>query len=80
MRRLFFSKSLVSRLAEDLDSELEGWRNRPLTAESYPYPFVDVAAIGWAAVARNALLIAAAFLLAGSALVWCDRLLGRWMA
>jgi transposase-like protein len=36
-----FSKSLVSRLAEDLDSELEHWRQRPLTAKSYPYLFVD---------------------------------------
>lgn len=36
-----FSKSLVSRLAGDLDSELEQWRNRPLEAESYPYLFVD---------------------------------------
>jgi len=36
-----FSKSLVSRLAQDLDSELERWRNRPLEAGSYPYLFVD---------------------------------------
>ena len=36
-----FSKSLVSRLAGDLDSELEQWRNRPLEAEAYPYVFVD---------------------------------------
>ncbi len=36
-----FSKSLVSRLAGDLDSELERWRQRPLTAEAYPYVFVD---------------------------------------
>src|SRR3954466_14164122 len=36
-----FSKSLVSRLAGGLDSELEEWRNRPLTAQSYPYLFVD---------------------------------------
>lgn len=36
-----FSKSLVSRLAGDLDSELEEWRNRPLTAKAYPYLFVD---------------------------------------
>ena len=31
-----FSKSLVSRLAGELDSELETWRARPLTAEAYP--------------------------------------------
>src|SRR4051812_28280871 len=36
-----FSKSLVSRLAEDLDSELKQWRERPLTAKAYPYLFVD---------------------------------------
>jgi putative transposase len=36
-----FSKSLVSRLAGDLDSELERWRRRPLEAEAYPYVFVD---------------------------------------
>jgi putative transposase len=36
-----FSKSLVSRLAGDLDSELNQWRERPLEAEGYPYLFVD---------------------------------------
>ncbi|MBA3474496.1 MAG: IS256 family transposase [Rubrobacter sp.] len=36
-----FSKSLVSRLARDLDSELNEWRERPLEAEGYPYLFVD---------------------------------------
>jgi putative transposase len=36
-----FSKSLVSRLAGELDLELETWRARPLTAEAYPYVFVD---------------------------------------
>lgn len=36
-----FSKSLVSRLAGDLDPELERWRNRALEAEAYPYVFVD---------------------------------------
>jgi transposase-like protein len=36
-----FSKSLISRLAGDLDAELERWRQRPLTAEAYPYVFVD---------------------------------------
>jgi transposase-like protein len=36
-----FSKSTVSRLATELDSELEEWRSRPLTAEAYPYLFVD---------------------------------------
>lgn len=36
-----FSKSLVSSLAGSLDAELEGWRNRALEAEAYPYVFVD---------------------------------------
>jgi putative transposase len=36
-----FSKSLVSRLAGELDSELERWRNRPLHEKAYPYLFVD---------------------------------------
>jgi transposase-like protein len=36
-----FSKSLVSRLAGELDSELEHWRNRPLEEKAYPYLFVD---------------------------------------
>ncbi len=36
-----FSKSLISELASNLDSELEEWRSRPLEAEAYPYLFVD---------------------------------------
>jgi transposase-like protein len=36
-----FSKSLISRLAGELDSELERWRNRPLHEKAYPYLFVD---------------------------------------
>ncbi|MBA3472758.1 MAG: IS256 family transposase [Rubrobacter sp.] len=36
-----FSKSLVSRLAGDLDAELGAWRSRPLSAKTYPYLFVD---------------------------------------
>jgi putative transposase len=36
-----FSKSLVSRLAGQLEAELEAWRGRPLEAEGYPYLFVD---------------------------------------
>jgi len=31
-----FSKSLISELAGNLDSELEVWRSRPLEAEAYP--------------------------------------------
>jgi putative transposase len=36
-----FSKSLVSGLAGELDSELEAWRSRQLEAKAYPYLFVD---------------------------------------
>ncbi len=36
-----FSKSLVSHLAGELDTELAAWRARPLTDASYPYLFVD---------------------------------------
>ncbi len=36
-----FSKSLVSRLAGELDAELERWRSRPLGEKAYPYLFVD---------------------------------------
>lgn len=39
----------------------------------YPYPFLNVAALGWQKVALNALCIAAGFLLAGFAIVWLDR-------
>ena len=46
----------------------------------YPYPFIDVGKLGAEQVALNAAAIAAAFLLAGLALVWLDRrLLGRGM-
>ena len=36
-----FSKSQVSALASRLDGELAAWRERPLTAPSYPYLWVD---------------------------------------
>lgn len=36
-----FSKSQVSALAGRLDGELATWRERPLTASSYPYLWVD---------------------------------------
>ncbi len=39
----------------------------------YPYPFMDVSNIGWAATALNAALIAAGFVAAGFGLVWVDR-------
>lgn len=38
----------------------------------YPYPFIDVAKLGWLQVALNAGGIALAFMLAGLALVWVD--------
>jgi putative transposase len=37
----FSKKSLLSKLAGDLDAELEAWRNRRLEARAYPYLFVD---------------------------------------
>ena len=43
----------------------------------YAYPFIDLAALGPARVALNAVLIAAAFLAAGFAFVWLDGTLAR---
>lgn len=43
----------------------------------YPYPFLNVLLVGWAAVARDAAGIAAAYLAAGAAVVWADRKLFR---
>ena len=39
----------------------------------YPYPFIDVAKLGWQQVALNGAGIAFAFILAGFLLVWIDR-------
>lgn len=39
----------------------------------YPYPFLDVAGLGWPRMALNAACIAVGFLLAGFAVVWLDR-------
>ncbi len=39
----------------------------------YPYPFMNVAEIGWAKTATNAVLITLVFLVAGYALIWLDR-------
>jgi len=36
-----FSKSLVSELAGQMDTEIEAWRNRPLVETTYPYLSVD---------------------------------------
>jgi len=43
----------------------------------YPYPFVDVDALGFGTVARNALGLGALFLAAGWSLVAFDRMAGR---
>lgn len=43
----------------------------------YAYPFINVAKLGWPAVALNAFLIAAGFVIAGLMLVALDQRLGR---
>jgi hypothetical protein len=43
----------------------------------YPYPFIDVAAIGWAQTAVNCAAIGAGFLVIAAAAVWLDHRLGR---
>jgi hypothetical protein len=43
----------------------------------YPYPFLDVAEIGWSRMAINALAIGASFLVTGLFAVWIDRILSR---
>jgi hypothetical protein len=43
----------------------------------YAYPFIDVAQIGWLHAITNILMMALSFLVAGFAMVWLDRLLGR---
>lgn len=50
---------------------------RGAAAGIYPYPFIDVARIGWARTMANAAAIAAAFLGAGFLFVALDRLLAR---
>ncbi len=58
-----FSKSLVSSLAGSLDAELEAWRSRPLTADAYPYVFVDAryekARVGSRVVSQGVLVVSA---------------------
>jgi putative transposase len=58
-----FSKSLVSSLAGSLDAELRAWRSRPLTAEAYPYVFVDAryekARVGHRVVSQGVLIVSA---------------------
>lgn len=50
---------------------------RGLAEGHYAYPFIDVAANGWAGVATNAVAIAIGFVAAGEVLVLIDRALGR---
>src|SRR3990170_4484349 len=58
-----FSRSLVSRLAGDLDAELRAWRSRPLTAKAYPYVFVDAryekVRVGQRVVSQGVLIVLA---------------------
>lgn len=42
----------------------------------YPYPFLNVARLGWMQVGITTSLIAAAFIVAGMLIVWLDRRLG----
>lgn len=39
----------------------------------YPYPFLDVARLGWMQVGMTTSMIAAAFIVAGMLVVWIDR-------
>ena len=51
---------------------------RGLAGDKYPYPFMNVAEIGWLQTLTNSGLVALCFLLAGFAFCWLDRrLLGR---
>ncbi len=56
-----FSKSQVSALTGQLDEQLTAWRNRPLTAASYPYLTVDAryekVRIGGRVVSQGVLLV-----------------------
>jgi putative transposase len=58
-----FSKSLISKLATNLDSELESWRSRPLEVEAYPYLFVDAryekVRVGSRVVSEGVLIVSA---------------------
>ncbi len=58
-----FSRSLLSRLAGDLDAELRAWRSRPLTAKAYPYLFADAryekVRVGQRVVSQGVLIVSA---------------------
>lgn len=40
-----FSKSPISRLAQDLDEQMEAWNDRPLDGSRYPFVLVDATQI-----------------------------------
>lgn len=50
---------------------------RGSVTHEYPYPFLDVGVLGWAAVLRNAVGVLVLFLAFGAGLLGVDRLLGR---
>lgn len=50
---------------------------RGMVEGAYAYPFINVAKLGIGQVLVNALLIAAAFLVTGFAVLWLDRRLGK---
>lgn len=58
-----FSKSQVSALTGQLDAELNAWRRRPLSAQGYPYLFVDAnykdVRVGGRVVSQGILLVSA---------------------
>ncbi len=43
----------------------------------YPYPFINVALLGWARTGLNGAVIALGFILAGYAVIWLDARLPR---
>ena len=50
---------------------------RGASANKYPYPFIDVAKLGWSAMLLNAAAIAIGFLVTGFAMLALDKWLGR---
>jgi hypothetical protein len=50
---------------------------RGATEGQYPYPFMNLARLGWPQTLVNAAVMAACFLAVGFAMVWLDRRLGR---
>lgn len=50
---------------------------RGLGGDKYPYPFMNVAEIGWSRTLINSIAIALCFVVAGYALLWLDRRLSK---